>query len=161
MKPLLFALAFLITAPLARGADVASATFYIQLVRGTDVEARPAPQAHAIGGRLDQRLHDIFKWKNYWEVKRETVSLHSGMKVRKRMSAQREVEIAWSGPRAMEISLYTDGKLTRKRQQTIDTNFYISGGDRDAADCWFIIVRKDNPDSGSGQGMGTKLAETP
>ena len=75
------------------------------------------------------------------------------------MSPQREVEIAWAGPRDMTISLYTDGKLTRKREQAIDTTFYIAGGDRDAADSWFIIVRRDNPDDG--QSLSPKLAAMP
>lgn len=158
MKPLLIAL-LMIGAPLAYGADAPGMTYYIQLIRGSDQDAPPDPQAHAIGTRLDHKLHDIFKWKNYWEVKRETVTLTSGSKVRKAMSAQREVEIDWTHPRNMTISLYTDGKLTRKRQQSVETKFYIAGGDKEGADCWFIIIRKDNPDAS--QDFSTKLAGMP
>jgi hypothetical protein len=155
MKSVLLVL-LLIGAPLAQSAESPAATFYIQLIRGSDLDAPPEPQAKLIGAKLGRRLHDVFKWKNYWEIKRETVTLKTGAKVRKRMSPQREVEIAWPDSQNMMISLYTDGKLTRKRQQSIDTAFYIAGGDRDASDCWFIIVRRDNPDGAdAGQGLST------
>jgi len=158
MKPLLFAL-LLIGAPLAQGADAPGVTFYVQLIRGSDVDAPPAPQARLIGPKLDRRLHDVFKWKNYWEVKREVVTLKTGAKVRKRMTANREIEIAWPSSRDMTVSIYTDGKMTRKREQSIDTTFYIAGGDSDATQSWFIVVRRDNPEAT--QDPATKLAVTP
>lgn len=145
-------------ATLARGADVPAVTFYVQLVRGSDVDSPPTPDARLIGAKLDHRLHDVFKWKNYWEVKREIVTVKTGDKVRKRMSKEREVEIALSGSRDMMVSIYAQGKLTRKRQQSIDTVFYIAGG-ADAAEPWFIVVRRDNPDASSDS--GTKLAAIP
>lgn len=131
----------------ARGADVSSATYYIQLVRGSDLESTPTPHAKLIGPKLDRRLHDCFKWKNYWEINRQTVTLKTGAKVRQRISPQREVEISWPTPGNVVISLYNKGKLTRKREQPVDTGFYIAGGDTDADECWFVIVRRDNPDS--------------
>jgi hypothetical protein len=157
MKRFIFAL-LLIGAPLARGADVPAVTFYVQLIRGSDVDSPPTPQARLIGAKLDRRLHDVFKWKNYWEVKREIVTLKTGDKARKRMSKEREVEIALPGSRDMMVSIYADGKLTRKRQQSIDTVFYIAGGD-DAAQPWFIVVRRDNPDASPDS--GAKLAAMP
>jgi hypothetical protein len=158
MKRFLLAL-LLIGAPLAQGAEVPTVTFYVQLIHGSDVDSPPAPQARLIGPKLDRRLHDVFKWKYYWEIKHEIVTLKTGATVRKRMTAHREIEIAWPGPRDMTVSIYTDGKLTRKREQSIDTAFYIAGGDSDAAQCWFIVVRRDNPDAT--QGLSSKLAATP
>ena len=109
-----------------------------------------SPQARLIGPKLDRRLHDVFKWKNYWEIKRATVSVKTGDKTRTRISKEREVEIALTGPQNMQVSIYANGKLTRKRQQSIDAAFYIAGGDNnDAAQSWFIVVRRDNPDAAS------------
>jgi len=150
----------LIGATLAQGADVPGVTFYVQLIRGSDADSPPpAAQARLIGPKLDRRLHDVFKWKYYWEVKRETVTLKSGAKVRKRVTPQREIEIAWPAPKDMTVCIYTDGKLTRKRQQSIETAFYIAGGDSDATQSWFIVVRRDNPDNS--QDSATKLAAMP
>jgi hypothetical protein len=149
----------LIGAPLAQGADASGVTFYVQLIRGSDVDAPPAPQARLIGPKLDHRLHDVFKWKNYWEIKREVITLKTGAKIRKRMTANREIEIAWPSSRDMTVSIYTDGKMTRKREQSVDTAFYIAGGDSDATQSWFIVVRRDNPEAT--QDPATKLAATP
>jgi hypothetical protein len=112
-----------------------------------------------IGPRLDRRLHDVFKWKNYWEVKREMVTLKTGAKVRKRMTPQQDIEIAWPDAKGMTVCIYTAGKMTRKREQSIDTAFYIAGGDSDATQSWFIVVRRDNPDAS--QGLNAKLASAP
>ena len=60
MKPLLIAL-LLAGAPRTQAADVSSATFYIQLIRGSDVDSPPEPQARLIGDKLDRRLHDTFQ----------------------------------------------------------------------------------------------------
>ena len=137
----------LLGASAARGADAVPLTFYLQVVCGTDAEAPPTAKARLVGPKLDQRLHDVFRWKNYWETQRETVTLKPGGAVRRRISAQREVEIAWPTDRKMTVSLYTSGRLTRKRDQSIDSAFYIAGGDFNSTESWFVILRRDNPDA--------------
>lgn len=149
MKRIVLAFLLLGALPLARGAEATTTvTFYVQLIRASDADAPPTPQAHLIGSKLDHRLHDIFRWKNYWEIKRETVALHMGSKVRKRMSPQQEIELAWPGAHEMTVSMFSKGKLTRRRAQSVDATFYIAGGETDAAEPWFIVVRRDNPDTG-------------
>jgi hypothetical protein len=133
---------------LAASANEETLTFYVQLIRGTDAETPPAPEARLVGPELDQRLH-VFKWRNYWEVARRTILLKPGAKNRQRMTPQREVEIALTSPQEMTVSIYTGGQLTRRRKQAADTAFYIAGGDHDNAQCWFIVVRRDNPETAS------------
>jgi hypothetical protein len=158
MKRLILTL-LLSAAPLTWGANVPAVTFYVQLIRGSDQDSPPLPTARSIGPKLDRKLHDIFKWKNYWEVKREVVTVKAGSKVRKQISAQRQVEISWPGSKDMMVSIYAQGKLTRKRTQSIDAGFYITGGDNDSSQSWFIVVRRDNPDAD--QALGARLAEMP
>jgi hypothetical protein len=158
MKRFLIAL-LLCSAPMARGANGPAVTFYVQLVRGSDADSRPASQARAIGPKLDHRLHEVFRWRNYWEVKREVLNVKPGAKVRRRITPQREVEITMPDACDMVVSIYADGKLTRKRTQPIDAAFYIAGGDMDVAQPWFIVVRRDNPDAD--QKLATGLAAMP
>jgi hypothetical protein len=141
----LMLVALIFSAAEAQCAAPVPLTFYVQFVRGTDKDAAPAPNAQLIGAKLRARLDGVFKWKNYWEIKRETVNLKTSQTTRKRMSAQQEVEIALLSPLEMTVSIYSNGKLTRKRKQPIDTAFYIAGGDRDNTQSWFIVVRRDNP----------------
>jgi hypothetical protein len=96
---------------------------------------------------LGQRL-GVFKWKNYWEISRCSVVIEPGGKSRQRMSSRREVEISLAPAQQMTISIYTDGKLTRRRTQPLDTPLCIAGGDKEEDQAWFIVVRRDNPPSG-------------
>lgn len=128
----------------AAGADQGGVTFYVQLIRGTGDDKPPTTEAKMAGPEISSRLQ-MFKWKNYWEIARKTVVLEAGGKHRQRMSAEREVEIALTAPGEMTVSIYADGKLTRRRKQPLDTPFYIAGGDKDATQSWFIVVRRDKP----------------
>jgi hypothetical protein len=119
-------------------------TFYVQLIQGTDTESPPAAGATLIGDALGQRLH-MFKWKNYWELKRQTVHLNIGDKTRQRLTKNRDVEIALPTADNMTVCIYLKGKLTRKRTQRVKTAFYIAGGEKDEAQSWFIVVRHDKP----------------
>jgi hypothetical protein len=132
---------------LALGADKGGITFYLQLIRGTDDDHPPAAAARLAGPEISRRLQ-MFRWKNYWEIERRTVLLGSGAKARQRMSAEHEIEIARNSPREMVVSIYDDGKLARRRTQPLDTPFYIAGGDKDATQSWFIVVRRDKPPEG-------------
>jgi hypothetical protein len=130
---------------LALGADKSEITLYLQLIRGTDSDKPPAADARLAGPELSRRLN-MFKWKNYWEINHRTVLLDSGDKTRQRMSDEREVEIVRNAPHEMTVSIYTHGKLTRRRVQSLDTPFYIAGGgDKDSSQSWFIVLRREKP----------------
>ncbi|HUD46516.1 MAG TPA: hypothetical protein VMR33_06785 [Candidatus Baltobacteraceae bacterium] len=147
MKLIVFAVvALLAGAHMAAGASAESITFYLQLVQGTDADTAPAAGATLVGGALGHRL-EMFRWKNYWEVKRQTVQLKTGAKSRRHMTRQRDIEIALPTPTDMTICIYLDGRLTRKRVQPVNTAFYIAGGDNDGAHSWFIVVRRDKPEN--------------
>ncbi len=137
-------LALLAGAQFAAGASEESITFYLQLVQGTDADTPPATGATLVGSRLGRRLQ-MFRWRNYWEVKRQTVQLKAGATARRHMTHQRDVEIALTSTTNMSVCIYVDGKLARKRVQPVDTAFYIAGGQNDAAQPWFIVVRRDKP----------------
>jgi hypothetical protein len=141
---LLFLFLLLLLPHTSRGADKAGVTFYLQLIRGTDDDKPPVPEAILIGPALSHRLH-MFKWKNYWDVAHRSVEVASGQKTRQRMSPQREVEVSLTSPKEMTISIFADGKLSRRRVQPLETNFYIAGGDKDGEQAWFIVVRRDKP----------------
>jgi hypothetical protein len=129
---------------LAASAPTEAVTFYVQLIRGTDTDTPPAPEARLIGSELGRRLR-VFKWRTYWEMGRRTVVLRPGAKSRQRLSPQREVEIALLSPQDMTVSIYTAGRLSRRRRQAADTAFCIAGGEHENAESWFIVVRRDDP----------------
>ena len=131
----------------ALSAEKDEITLYLQLIRGTDGDQPPAADARIAGPELCRRLQ-MFKWKNYWEISRRSVRLGYGEKTRQRMTAEREVEIARKSPHELIISNYANGKLTRRRTQSLETPFYIAGGDKDPDQSWFIVLRHDKPSEG-------------
>jgi hypothetical protein len=145
MKPMAFAvLTLLAGAHFAVSAPAEAVTFYVQLVQGTDGDTPPAAGATLVGDTLGHRLQ-MFRWKNYWEVKRQKVELTAGARTRRHLTRQRDVEIALTTPTNMTVCIYMDGMLTRKRAQPVNTAFYIAGGDNAEAQSWFIVVRRDKP----------------
>lgn len=87
----------------------------------------------------------MFKWEHFWELKRDSLVLKAGEKVRKRMSAEREVEIERIGAKKMKIWIYHNGKLRRTVSQSVATRFAILGGEKGPDQSWFIVVRRDEP----------------
>src|ERR1700728_1319624 len=141
MKPIMLAVAVLLVgAHLAACASPEGTTFYLQLIQGTDADTPPAAGATLVGDALSHRLQ-MFRWKNYWEVNRQTVQLRTGARIRRHMTHQPDVKIALTPPTDMTVCIYTDGKLTRRRMQPVDTAFYIAGGNNDESQSWFIVVR--------------------
>ena len=118
---------------------------YLQLVRGTDQDAPPEPQALPAGPTLDERLHSVFKWKYYWEIKRDAIALREGQHARRRMSPDREVEVELLNPQRMAVRIYEQGNLIRSRRQPVESAFCVAGGSRGEDQSWFIVVRRDRP----------------
>jgi hypothetical protein len=140
-------LVLLVLPCLAVGADKTEFKFDLQLIRGTDGDQPPVANAKLAGPELSRRLQ-MFKWKNYWEINHRAVTVGAGGKARQRMTAEREVEIALDAPHEMTVSIYTNGKLTRRRTQSLDTPYYIAGGDKDDTQSWFIVLRRNkSPDT--------------
>ncbi len=130
---------------LARGGEPTHLTLYLQLVRGSDEAAPPTPQARLIGPKLSERLHAVFKWKNYWEIKRDSMTLKAGEKLRKRMSAEREVEAELLDSREITVRIYRNGKPTSNVRQSVEHRFIIAGGANEGGQSWFIVVRQTPP----------------
>ncbi len=139
-------MAFLFTGlGLATAVEDPPVTFYLQQVRGNDLPTPPIPGAKPIGPKLSKQLRSVFKWEHFWELKRDSITLKAGEKARKRMSAEREVEIERLDAKKVEIRIYRDGKLRRTATQRVDTRFAIFGGEKGPDQSWFMVVRRDEP----------------
>lgn len=140
------ALVLLAAAQMTTAASAEPVRFYVQLVQGTDTDTPPAAGATLVGTALGHRLR-MFRWKNYWEVKRQTVQVQIGGKARQHITPKRDVEISLPAADQMTVCIYVDGKLTRKRKQHVSSAFYIAGGQNEDAKSWFIVVRRDKPEN--------------
>src|SRR5947208_8413773 len=93
MKKLILLGALLVLAGCQREASQPATKVYVQLIRGNNDQSPPETAARPVGLKLESKLRSVFRWQNYWEMKREEVLLDAGQKVRKRLSPEREVEL--------------------------------------------------------------------
>jgi len=119
--------------------------FYLQLVRGNDQEEPPTPGARPIGPRLSHQLHSVFRWRHYWELKRELVMIREGQTVRRKLAFDREVEVELLNPQSMAARVYVNGKLAWNRKQPAEGAFFVAGANKGPDQSWFIVVRRDQP----------------
>jgi hypothetical protein len=120
-------------------------TYYVQAIRGTNSDQPPTPDAKAIGPKLSGKLAPVFRWKNYWEVKRLNVVLTKGKTERVKLPGGLEVEVARANEDKREVLLYRDGRLTRKVTQPANKTMTIIGGMVEPDNSWFVVVRRDKP----------------
>lgn len=126
-------------------ADEEKITYYVQLVRGSNDLEAPETGAHRIGPTLSKRFHSVFKWDNYWEIKRQKVDLALGQKSKIRLNKDREVEIDLKDAAHRTVVAFQSGKPVSRMIHPIGAGMTIIGGDRDEKSVWFIVVRRDPP----------------
>jgi hypothetical protein len=129
----------------AIGVEGQPVTYYVQLIRGTGQEHRQEATWKPVGPKLANRLSPIFRWKNYWEVTCQAISVEKGKVSRCHLSDVRDVEIALINPLEIEIKLYLKGAVIEKSRQLVRTHMAIMGGDRTKDESWFVVVRREKP----------------
>ena len=128
-----------------RAGDAKKVTFYVQLIRGSDSDNPDDPACKPVGAKLGKTLRGVFRWKNYCEVKRETVTLSKDKVARLVLTRERELELKLLDPPNTQIRLYHKGQLTRCSHQPINEHMCVLGGDSTGGDPWFVVVRRDKP----------------
>ncbi len=122
-----------------------STTYYVQLIRGTD-QQRPTEETwRPVGPKLSHRLSPVFRWKNYYEVNCQPLSVERGKISRTRLSSDRQVEVEFLNASEVEIRLYLKGKLMETSRHLVHTRMIIMGGERTKDESWFVVVRRDKP----------------
>ena len=128
-----------------RAGEAQKVTFHVQLIRGSDSEQPEDPAWKPVGTKLGKNLRGVFRWKNYWEVKREAVMLSKDKVARLRLTREHEVEVKLLDPPNTRIRLYQNGELIRCSHQPISEHMSILGGEYKTGECWFVVVRRDKP----------------
>jgi len=122
-------------------------TFYVQIIRGTNEDKPNDAMWEVVEPKLTKKLSPIFKWKHYWEMKRQAVSVTKGKVTRVAATGEREVEIELVKENQIELRLYRKRELRRKMKASVETTMTILAGDAPENEGWFIVVRRDKPSS--------------
>ena len=146
MRCMIFILIWLAFAPGgAARADENAATFYVQLIRGTDTEQPPMPGSKCVGRKLAETFRPVFKCKGFWEINRQQVAISPGKARRVQLGYGREAEIDLSSPNERKVAAFQDGKLVDRMIMPKGKGMTIIGGSREDRSVWFIVVRRDKP----------------
>jgi len=113
----------------------------IRLIWGTN-EAKPDdPKLKELEGPCKGWMQK-FKWKNYWEVDRKTVSLPPGQSKKVPVSKLCEVELKHLDKQNFEVKLFGEKKLVdhRMRESLANGRPLIIAGDDKNDSAWFVVI---------------------
>ena len=112
-----------------------------QLVWGTNNEKPDDPKLKEVDPSVAEKLRKVFKWKNYFEVKRQNFTVAVGSPKRVKMSDDCEIEVQNLGSSSIEVKLYGKGKLAvRKTQKISPSELLVLAGDDKDDTAWFVVL---------------------
>jgi hypothetical protein len=122
-------------------AQAAEIKVEVMLVWGANEAKSPNAKHKPVDKELAKKLGDVFKWKYYFEVNRQTETIPSRATKRIKVSPKCEIDITeLEGPK-VEVTLYGEGKkLNRSVKQLNKGEYFILAGDDKNESAWFIIV---------------------
>ncbi len=117
-----------------------------QLIWGTDGRKPDGLKCRDLEPELKRRLGRVFKWKNYYEIRRKHLEVE-GHKVQKvKMSEKCVLEIREKPSELLEVKLIGEGRLTKTTRQSIQAlrkgELLVLAGDAkdNTADAWFVVL---------------------
>ena len=126
--------------------------YKVQLIWGTD-EAKPTnnDKVKDLDPKLLGKLTKlkIFKWKNYFEIDQQVVTIKEKASTITSMSHKCVIEIKHLQDQLIEIKLYGEGKLVQTVKQNLPPNEYliIAGDSKEKYnDAWLVAVSVKNPE---------------
>ena len=112
-----------------------------QLVWGTNNEKPDDPKLKEVDPSVAEKLRKVFKWKNYFEVKRTNFVVTVGSPKKVKMSDSCEIEVQNLGSSSIEVKLYGKGKLAvRKTQKISPSELLVLAGDDKDDTAWFVVL---------------------
>ena len=148
MSPRLFsgrvARLFLVSLLLAGGAAetfAANLKLEAKLIWGTNDDKSPNPEHKELDPATQEKLRKVFKWKNYFEVKRQSFVVTAGSPKKVKMSDSCDIEVQNLGGSSIEVKLYGKGKLAVRKTQKINPSelLVLAGDDKDDT-AWFVVL---------------------
>ena len=111
------------------------------LVWGTD-EAKPTGKAlKEVDAKLREKLGNIFKWKNYFEVSRQSTSVLPAKVQSLKLSDDCSVEVKILPDNVAEVKLMGKGKaIVTRRHSLAKPDALVLAGDDKNKTAWFVVL---------------------
>ena len=112
-----------------------------QLIWGTNDEKSPNPEHKELDSTLRKKLGGVFKWKNYFEVNNQVVSIPPKGAKRVKLSPKCEVEIKNLGGGQIAAKLFGEGKQQAdQRYNTALKEPLVLGSHDKNQNAWFVVL---------------------
>lgn len=111
------------------------------LVWGTD-EAKPTGKSlKEVDAKLREKLGNIFKWKNYFEVSRQSASVPPAKVQSLKLSDDCSVEVKILPDNVAEVKLMGKGKaIVTRRHSLAKPDALVLAGDDKNKTAWFVVL---------------------
>jgi hypothetical protein len=142
--PLLAAVFCLLLTWTAVAASAKELRFEAQLVWATMSDNSPDPTHKPVESGVRKRLAELpLKWKSYFEVKRENVSIERGKSQEAVLSRQCKISIKDIDGSNFEVALIGKGESVLKRTQKLPKgDILVLGGNAPDASGWLVVVKR-------------------
>ena len=112
------------------------------LIWGTDETKPEAKNLKEVDSKLRDRLANVFKWKNYFEVNRQSTTLSAVAKMQSlKLSEDCSVEVKLLPDGVAEVKLMGKGKVrvTRLHSLAKPEALVLAGDDKNKS-AWFVVL---------------------
>lgn len=121
----------------------------VQLIWGTDYD-KPADSRKIkdLDSKLQEKIKNVklFRWKNYFEVDREVLTVKNRESKLTSMSHKCVIELKHLGDTNLEVRLYGEGKLVQTVRQQLPPGeiLLLAGDDKEKFnDGWIVAVSQE------------------
>jgi len=115
--------------------------YQVQLIWGTDGEKPKDKPLKEVDPKFKEKLKGIFKWKNYYEVNRQSLALPNNGSQKLKLSDKCEIQLQDLGNSRIEIRLFCEGKpVVKKGQTVVPGEPIVLAGDGKDDTAWFVVL---------------------
>lgn len=111
------------------------------LIWGTDGPKPDDKDFKDVDSGLVEKFKKIFKWKNYYEVRRKDFGLNPGNPHSVNLSEKCQIKLHLTEHEGMEVELVGEGRSVYKGKQSMPLkDLLILAGDDKNATAWFVVL---------------------
>ncbi len=122
-----------------------------RLIWGTNADKSPDANHKPLDGELAKKLREMpLKWKNFFEVNRQTFTVNTTNYTTVVLSKKCTIEMKQKEGNNVTVKLYGEGKQVNRVDKPLPKSEVLTiGGDAKDNNAWFITVRPVNTESKS------------
>ena len=122
-----------------------------RLIWGTNADKSPDASHKLLDGELSKKLREMpLKWKNFFEVNRQTFTINTTNYTKIVLSKKCTIEVKQKDGNNVTVKLYGEGKQVNRVDKPLPKGEVLTiGGDAKDNNAWFITVRPVSTESRS------------